>query len=166
MKSNPRSGEEEYAAITRPTGSIRYMVPSIFLFTSSDLYHWEDHGILIEGTEKGHVGVNTPPIELENGWLIIYHQHRHRDDGEREYIVSLKLFNRDISRLLKEADVFMDPHMDAQKKGIVDNVVFPGAAILHEDERLFVYAGGADRVTTVHIYKLNNIMDFLKPVRV
>jgi len=161
---NSRTGREEFLALTRPSGSAGYMVPSIFLSYSNDLIHWGDHKCLIKGDEKGHVGAGPTPIECKEGWLIIDHQHRYLKDGTKEYIGRAFLVDKNNPlKILKKSEEFLEPHMEIQEKTIIKNVTFPNAAVI-KDGKIFIYTGEEDTVTAVHIYKLDEFMDFLKPV--
>jgi len=160
---NPRTGEEEYLALTRPVGWGGYMVPSIFLSYSKDLVQWGDHILLVKGDEKGHVGAGPPPIEVEEGWLLIYHQHRHLPDGREQYVGRALLVDKDNpSKILRNSGEVLEPHMDIHVGGSSRNITFPSAATLSED-RLFIYSGEEDLVVAVHVYELADFMDFLEP---
>jgi len=83
----PRKIGNFYYALTRPTGdhyfasdinNLNTPGPAIYLAQSPDLLHWKPvenffiqamNGSMI--SEK--VGGGAPPIEIENGWLIMFH---------------------------------------------------------------------------------------------
>jgi len=50
----------------------------------------------------------------------------------------------------------MEPETDYEKYGLVNNVVFPCGAVLHEDD-VFLFYGGADKVTGVAKMSLKSI---------
>ena len=159
---NSRTKKEDYLALTRPQGS-GFMIPSVYLSYSNDLIQWGDNIPLIRGSEKGHVGAGPPPIELDEGWLIIYHQHRHYNNT-KEYIGTAILTDKsDPSRILKRADEFLKSHLEIGVEPVVKNVTFPSAATLKND-KIFIYSGEEDAVTAVHVYNLKDLMDFLKPI--
>ena len=161
---NPRTGEEEYLALTRPMGGGGYMIPSIFLSYSKDLIQWGDYTPLVKGDEKGHVGAGPPPIEVEEGWLIIYHQHRHLPKGAEQYVARALLVDKnDPSRILRNSGAFLEPHTNIQTEGSGKNVTFPSAAILHDD-KILVYTGEEDAVTALHIHELTRLMVLLQPI--
>lgn len=161
---NSRTETEEFLALTRPNSTSGYMVPSIFLSYSSDLFHWGDHRLLIKGDEKGHVGAGPAPIELEEGWLIIDHQHRHLKDGSKEYVGRAFLIDKQNPfKILKKSEELLEPHLEISCEPVVNNVTFPSGAIL-KDDKLYIYTGENDAVVAVHIYNLGNFMDFLKVV--
>ncbi|MBR9705415.1 hypothetical protein GOV14_00095 [Candidatus Pacearchaeota archaeon] len=162
--TNPRTGRNEFVALTRPTGSAGYMVPSIFLSYSTDLVHWGDHKLLIKGDEKGHVGGGPAPIECSDGWLILDHQHRYLKSGSKEYVGRAFIVDKENPlKILKKSDEFLEPHLRFHTKAIVNNVTFPSGAFI-KDDKLFVYTGENDVAIGVHIYDLDEFMKFLEPV--
>jgi len=160
---NLRTGKKEFSALTRPMGCARYMAPSIFLSYSRDLIQWGDHELLVEGNEKGHVGAGPTPIECEEGWLIIDHQHRHLLNGEKEYIGRAYLLDKgNPLEILKKSEEILEPHLKVEDEPIVKNVTFPSAAIV-KDNKIFVYTGEEDVAIGVHVYDFNDFMGFLNP---
>jgi predicted GH43/DUF377 family glycosyl hydrolase len=161
---NPRTKRKEFLALTRPIGQARYMVPSIFISYSHDLFQWGDYQLLIKGDEKGHVGAGPTPIELNEGWLIIDHQHRHLKGDKKEYIGRAYIIDKENPlKILKKSEEFLEPHLHIPGKPIVDNVTFPSAAIIRED-KLYIYTGENDAAVAVHVYKLEDFIKFLKKV--
>lgn len=161
---NQRTGRKEFASLTRPYGQARYMIPSISLSYSADLIQWGDHKLFVKGDEKGHVGAGPPPIEREDGWLIIDHQHRHLSDGTKEYIGRACLTDKENPlKILKKSEEILEPHLRIEDKSIVKNVTFPSAGII-KDNKIYIYTGEEDVVTGVYVYKLDEFMSFLNPV--
>ncbi|MEA1924479.1 MAG: pesticidal protein Cry7Aa [Candidatus Altiarchaeota archaeon] len=94
--------------------------------------------------ESRWIGGGCPPIETDEGWLFIYHAVE--DSGEGNiYRAGTALLDKDnpcktIGRL--ENPLF-SPQEKWEKKGVVNNVVFPtGTAVF--DGRLYIYHGTAD----------------------
>lgn len=161
---NPRTGRKEFSALTRPYGQAGYMVPSIFLSFSNDLIQWGDHELLVKGDEKGHVGAGPSPIECEEGWLIIDHQHRHLSNGTKEYIGRAYLLDKENPlELISKSEEILEPHLEIKNTPIVKNVTFPSGAVI-KDNKIFIYTGEEDVATAVHVYDFNEFMSFLNPV--
>jgi len=159
---NPRNNQKEFVALTRPHGTSGYMVPSIFLSYSRDLIHWGDHKLFVQGNEKGHVGAGPAPIECEEGWLIIDHQHRHLSKSKKEYVGRAYLVDKDNPlKILKRSETILEPHLKVEDKPFVDNVTFPSAAII-KDNKIFIYTGEEDVAVGVHVYDLSEFMSFLE----
>jgi len=95
--------------------------------------------------ESSYIGAGCPPIEFEEGWLMIYHSVCDTSNGY-VYSISAALLDKDnpsieIARLPYP---LVTPKTDYENEGVVDKVCFPTGAIIWED-RLFIYYGGADK---------------------
>lgn len=156
-------GREIYYALTRPNGT-GYMVPSIYLSKSPDLVHWGSHKLLVKGDEKGHVGAGIPPIEVEDGWLIIDHQHRHLADGTKEYVGRAYLLDRENPlKILRKSDEILEHRLNSRDFGvepIVENVVFPSGGF-YNDGKLYLYSGLDDAVVVGSIFDYDNFIFYL-----
>jgi beta-1,2-mannobiose phosphorylase / 1,2-beta-oligomannan phosphorylase len=161
---NPRTNREEFVAMTRPSSTSGYMIPSIFLSYSNDLIQWGDHQPFIRGDEKGHVGAGPAPIELDEGWLIIDHQHRHIAKNIKEYVGRAYIVDKQNPlKILKRSDEIIEPHLKVEGKSFVSNVTFPSAAMI-KDSKIFIYTGEEDMAVGIHIYDMKEFMRFLSPV--
>ena len=123
-----------------------------------DSKYWEKYltklgeNVIIEpefGYESRNIGAGAPLIEIEEGWLLIYHAVEDSNAGQI-YRASAVLLEKDppfnvIGRLEKP---LFSPLKQYEKFGDVDNVVFPtGTAIFNE--RLYIYYGAADKYVAV-----------------
>ena len=112
--------------------------------------------------ESRHIGGGPPPIETDDGWLIIYHAVEDSEAG-KVYHASAALLDKDdpqkvIGRL---KDPLISPKMKWEQHGDVNNVVFPtGAAKL--DERLYLYYGAADKRIAAASLDIDELVDELK----
>lgn len=94
--------------------------------------------------ESSYIGAGCPPIELDEGWLMIYHSVRDTTEGYI-YTASVALLDKqdptiEITRLPYP---LFTPEMDYETKGVVNQVCFPTGAIVW-DSRLYIYYGAAD----------------------
>lgn len=107
--------------------------------------------------DKIKLGIASPPIETEKGWLLIYHGI---DNGNYYKVGAALLDLNNPEKILGRTDFpILEPELKYEKEGQYSNVVFPCGAILIEGE-LFVYYGGADSVVgvaTVNMSKLLSI---------
>lgn len=114
----------------------------------------------IIGPRKGmwdslKVGIAATPIETERGWLLFYHGVS--DDGVyRVGAVLLQLDDPSIV-LSRTTDFIFEPEMEYEKKGQVNNVVFP-CGIINKKGTIFMYYGGGDSVVGVAKAKLSEIL--------
>jgi predicted GH43/DUF377 family glycosyl hydrolase len=94
--------------------------------------------------ESSYIGGGCPPVELPEGWLMIYHSVRDTPDG---YIYSasaalLDLENPEIEIARLPYPLFA-PETEYELKGAVNQVCFPTGTALFGD-RLYIYYGAAD----------------------
>lgn len=101
------------------------------------------------------VGISTPPILSEYGWILIYHGI----GDDRVYRVGAALLDiSDTEKVIgRTAYPIFEPEMDYEKNGQINGVVFPCGAIVKNDT-LYIYYGGADSVIAVATIKLKNLL--------
>ncbi|RZJ35405.1 MAG: pesticidal protein Cry7Aa [Flavobacterium sp.] len=112
--------------------------------------------------ETSYLGGGCPPIETQDGWLLIYHAVKDTLNG---YIYSacaalldLEKPEREIARLPYP---LFSPEEDYEKSGKVDNVCFPTGALL-QDDTLYIYYGAADERIACATIAMPELMDELK----
>ncbi len=103
------------------------------------------------------IGIAGPPIETEEGWLLIYHGISKKADHHYHLRAAL-LDPRDPSKVIvRTRDPIFEPMMPFEKFGVVPNVVFSNGAVVIGG-KLYVYYGGADKVTGVASMKVSEIL--------
>lgn len=111
--------------------------------------------------ERSHVGGGCPPIETKEGWIFIYHAVEMTTEGYVYHacaaLLDLNNPNKLISRL---KDPLFSPTLDFEKKGYVNNVVFPTGTALFDD-RLYIYYGAADCKIAVASLSLTELLEML-----
>lgn len=135
--------------------------PSIFIARSRDLKKWEGNIEMMtskELWEQSKVGAACPPIEVEDGWLLLYHGV----SASHTYSVGAALLARENPAVVLKRTKYpiMSPHFDWEKRGVVNNVVFPTGAIVSHG-KVHLYYGGADKVVGLAKIPLENIMQAL-----
>ena len=162
--SNNTDGAGKYFFLHRPSGWIgsKYGVnkPSIWLGEGNALTNFEKHTLLLkpeEDWEELKVGAGPPPIKTRTGWLVIYHGVS-RDKVYRAGAALLDL--HDPSKIIGRTKTpILEPKEPYEKFGDVSNVVFPTGACVVDNDKLFVYYGGADRVCCLATADLNYLLD-------
>jgi predicted GH43/DUF377 family glycosyl hydrolase len=162
--SNNTDGAGKYFFLHRPSGWIgsKYGVnkPSIWLGEGNALTNFEKHTLLLkpeEDWEELKVGAGPPPIKTTTGWLVIYHGVS-RDKVYRAGAALLDL--HDPSKIIGRTKTpILEPKEPYEKFGDVNNVVFPTGACVVDNDKLFVYYGGADRVCCLATADLNYLLD-------
>ena len=123
----------------------------IWVSCSPDLHHWGNHRIMLEARRGGwwdanKIGLSTPLIETERGWLMIYHGVRVTPSGSL-YRLGLALFDlENPDRCIRRGDRWVfGPLEPYERAGDVGNVVFPCGCTIGEDgDSLNLYYGAAD----------------------
>jgi len=133
--------------------------PDIWIAYSEDLKQWTDHQVLMQVDphsewEAQKIGAAGPPIQTEDGWLLIYHGVS--EDGRYSLGITLLDHNDPTKILHRQTDPILEPELEWETNGYVPNVVFScGQALIGDD--LFVYYGGADTVLGVAHIRLSSI---------
>ncbi len=127
------------------------------------LLHFSEHVVMEPryAHESSYIGGGCPPLLTDDGWLLIYHGVY---DGPEGYVYNACAAlldrehpNREIARLSKP--LFL-PEEDWEKRGYVNNVVFPtGTAIF--GQRLYIYYGAADSRIAVASVNLKDLLNAL-----
>jgi len=138
-----------WAMIHRPVAAFPSVGAHIWISFSPDLRHWGDHQVLIHARkgawwDADKIGLSPPPLETEEGWLVLYHGVRRTASGDI-YRLGLALLDlEDPCRVLKRsAEWVFAPEADYEVSGDVDKVVFP-CGWLRQGDMVRLYYGGAD----------------------
>jgi len=133
--------------------------PDICVTYSRDLRRWCDIKAVM-GPRPAmwdcfKVGAAGPPIEVDEGWLLIYHGV----DASRVYRLGVAVLDREEPERVihRSEEPILEPVEDYERFGYIPNVVFSCGAILL-DGQLLVYYGGADTVIGVATFELNGII--------
>ncbi|NJN27025.1 MAG: pesticidal protein Cry7Aa [Cyclobacteriaceae bacterium] len=114
------------------------------------------------GFEVNYVGAGCPPIETEDGWLIIYHGVCETTIG-KTYHAAAALLDRHkpeqvIARLRQP---LFSPTEKWELEGVVNYVVFPtGSAIFGKE--LYIFYGAADKHTAIARLNINDLLKELR----
>ena len=164
----PRRFGNRYAMIHRPV-SAGSSGAHIWLSFSPDLIHWGDHHILLHARrgawwDANKIGLSPPPLETEEGWLILYHGVRHTAGGCL-YRLGLALLDlEDPRRVLRRSDEWIfAPELPYERHGDVDDVVFPCGWILNKATGVIrVYYGGADTCIALATAQVSDLLGYLR----
>jgi beta-1,4-mannooligosaccharide/beta-1,4-mannosyl-N-acetylglucosamine phosphorylase len=165
----PRQFGGRWALIHRPVPNIGGAKANMWLSFSPDLRNWGDHSVLIEARDgawwdAGKIGLSTPPIETDDGWLIIYHGVRSTPAGAL-YRLGLALLDlEDPRRVLRRGDEWIvGPRASYEINGDIPNVVFPCGTVLDQRSgELRVYYGAADTCVALMTAQLTEVLDWLR----
>lgn len=137
--------------------------PNIWISTSSNLKQWSHHHLAVSilpesAWENNKIGIAGPPIKTPEGWFLIYHAVDHTMTYR---LGALLLDLNDPTRVIsRQAEPILEPELDWEIHGHVDNVVFScGQVVLGEE--IFVYYGGADNAIGLAKMKYMDIFSLL-----
>jgi predicted GH43/DUF377 family glycosyl hydrolase len=112
--------------------------------------------------EVSYIGSGCPPIETEDGWLLIYHGVHDTVNGY-VYTACAALLDLDAPQLeiARLPYPLFFPEKEWELKGEVNNVCFPTGAYVDGDT-LFVYYGAADERIAVAKMSISELLAELK----
>ncbi len=126
---------------------------------SDDLKRWYDIKALMRprttSWDSWKIGAAGPPIEINEGWLAIYHGV----SFEKVYSLGALLLDRENPEkiLYRSEKPILTPVTDHERFGKVPNVVFSCGNVLI-DGKVLVYYGAADSVICVATYELGELV--------
>ena len=147
----PRKIGGRYMMVGRQDGE------NIFLHSSDTLTHWEGGDLLMtpqfpwELVQMGNCG---PPIELDEGWLVL----THGVGAMRKYSIGAALLDKDDpSKVLARSVQPILAAKDQDREGYVPNVVYTCGAVKHGG-LLFVPYGVADSSVAFAFVPINELL--------
>ena len=135
--------------------------PSIWLGEGNNLITSENDTLLLTPKQEWEalkIGMGPPPIKTKNGWLLIYHGK----DAAGVYRAGAALLDLKNPTIVigRTKTPILEPVEPYEKRGDVNNVVFPtGACVL--DGKLFIYYGAADKVCCLATVDLESLLDYI-----
>lgn len=149
----PRQVNGKYMMIGRQDGE------NLYLLQSDELGHWDDEGTMIMGPrfpwELVQMGNCGPPIELDEGWLLL----THGVGAMRKYSIGAALLDKnDPSKVLGRTFEPIISAADEDREGYVPNVVYTCGAIRIGGD-LFMPYGVADSSVAFAFVPIKGLLD-------
>ncbi|WP_263409512.1 glycoside hydrolase family 130 protein [Terriglobus tenax] len=162
----PRKVGGLWALIHRPMTSFG---AHMWISYSPDLRHWGSHKIMLEARRGGwwdanKIGLCSPPIETDKGWLVLYHGVRTTASGSI-YRLGLALFDLEKPDIcLQRGDSWMfGPEAPYERGGDVKDVVFPcGQTIDHDGDTIRLYYGAGDSCVALATGSIRRLLKWLE----
>ncbi|HEY7794537.1 MAG TPA: glycoside hydrolase family 130 protein [Gaiellaceae bacterium] len=160
----PRRIGGGYAILSRPSDDGHTPFGDVFYSASPDLVHWGRHRHVLSTVpwtwQSTKVGAGPPPIETDDGWLVLYHGVLTSCNG---FVYSLGAALLDLEEpwrvVARGSSYLLAPREPYERAGDVPNVVFPSAALVDaEADRLTVYYGAADTVVCLAHGHLSEVL--------
>ena len=163
----PVKFNNRYALIHRPISLVEIYGAHIWISFSPDLKYWGEHQVLLYARQGSwwdakKIGLSTPPIRTEIGWLILYHGVKTTASGVI-YRLGLALLDlEDPTKVKARSDEWIfNPEEPYEIFGDVNKVVFPCGWIQNKEE-ISLYYGGADSCIALATANLTDILEWLK----
>jgi len=120
------------------------------------------HSIPLEGSmwEKRDKLVRGPgpsPIKTKYGWLILYHKMEKHDSHRYKLWAMITDVNNPTKILYNSKSPILEPDEWYENEGYKDGVIYSCGAVVKDGE-LFVYYGGADKVSCVATANLDKFL--------
>jgi predicted GH43/DUF377 family glycosyl hydrolase len=108
--------------------------------------------------ESEYVGSGCPPIETDNGWLVIYHGVRKNGKGlEYSACAALMDLNDPRKEIARLPYPLFSPELDYELTGDVDDVCFPTGTVI-DHGTLYIYYGAADELIACASVNLDELI--------
>ena len=140
----PKKIGNRYAMLQRPSAG-----GSIWISYSEDLTYWGGSTIVMT-PRSGHwdptrIGAAGPPIEIDQGWLLIYYGEKGTSSGPLVRLGAAILDRDDPSHVIARSNIpILSPREKYERIGDVGNVVFSCGTLLEGNEELKIYYGASD----------------------
>lgn len=166
----PKKINGNFALIQRILPDIQLMYFKKFSQLKQKMF-WKDYlkelpkHVILENKywfESRNIGGGAPPIETEDGWLVIFHTVEELNK-KRVYHASAALLDKKnpLKLLCRLNFPLFSPEEMWEKKGFVGSVVFPTGTSIFGD-RLYIYYGAADTRIAVASVNINELLTILK----
>ncbi len=163
----PRKINGMYAMLHRPSDTGHTAFGDIFFAESPDLVYWGRHRWVFgpkPGWQRTKVGAGPCPIEIDEGWLLIYHGVRFTCNGF-VYSVGGAILDKEKpwKVLYRTKRYLLYPTELYEMVGDIPNVIFPCAALIDEKKNeMALYYGGADTCVCVAYADMDELVKFIK----
>ena len=154
----PRLIEGTHMALSRwdrETNSIAY---------SSDGYHWDDYvtfHVATEPWELIHVGNCGPPMETDDGWLVL----THGAGPMRRYVIGAILLDlQDPTKVIATYPGPLISPQEDERNGYVPNVVYSCGGLIYRGTLVLPY-GVSDCATRIARINVDALLGHMAPTR-
>jgi predicted GH43/DUF377 family glycosyl hydrolase len=160
----PRRFNGRFVMIHRP---IVRGEANIWISMSPDLKHWGDHRSLLTTRmaywDGARIGLACQPIEIPEGWLLIYHGVR-ATTASQIYRIGMALLDKDEPwKVLRRGEEWvLGPQEPYERIGDVSDVTFvTGGVIMEETNELYLYYGAADDKIAVAAANMDRVREYI-----
>ncbi|KKR62961.1 MAG: hypothetical protein UU71_C0039G0005 [Parcubacteria group bacterium GW2011_GWB1_41_6] len=154
-----KGGKEKYAILhaISPKIMIDYFDSLNELDGNKYIYSVHQGSRLWESRDKLTRGIGPSPIKTKYGWLVLYHKME-KHETHRYKLWAMLLDSKDPTKILHDSEQpILEPDEWYENEGYKGGVVYSCGAIVKNGE-LFVYYGGADKVSCVATADLDKFL--------
>jgi beta-1,4-mannooligosaccharide/beta-1,4-mannosyl-N-acetylglucosamine phosphorylase len=161
----PKKIDGRWVALHRPDAGDG--IENIWIAFSKDLVYWgEPHCVLKEGHgaawDAVTVGTGPPPLETDEGWLLLYHGVKLYGRQPVYRVGTALLDKKNVHKVkARSSQAIFKPTELYETSGLVANVVFPTGLIRRGDE-LWMYYGAADQCIALATARLDDVLATLE----
>lgn len=150
----------------------------VWLSESPDLVYWGNSKLVLDGDKvefsNDKIGPGAPPIKTKDGWLTIFHSVIYDDNAgkngwektwKKTYYIGIMLLDlEDPSKVIGVYDKpLMVPELDFELHGgFRNNVLFPCAMILDDNDEVKIYYTAGDAVVCLATANVNDLIGLCK----
>jgi beta-1,4-mannooligosaccharide/beta-1,4-mannosyl-N-acetylglucosamine phosphorylase len=157
----PKKIDGRYALLNRPSEG-----GNIWISYSDDLIYWGDARVALTCRGGGfwdgaRVGVSIPPIEIKEGWLVLYYGVK-TIMGNNIFSVGACILDKDKPyKVIGRSSIpILAPREIYERSGNVPNMVFPCGAIVDKKmNELKVYYGSSLTCIALGIVPLDDLIE-------
>jgi predicted GH43/DUF377 family glycosyl hydrolase len=151
-----------YAMLERPSEGA-----SIWISFSENLVYWGRSAVVMTPRSRywdcDRIGAACPPVEIEQGWLLIYYGEKDTFAGPLVRLGAAVLDREDPSRVLARSNIpILSPRERYERIGDVGNVVFSCGAVIEDNNRVMLYYGASDSCICLGTCTLDSILEICR----
>ncbi len=154
----PAKIKGRYARLERPSDG------SIWATYSDDLLHWGGSELVISPRggfwDESRVGAGATPMEIEQGWLVLYYGAKDTPAGPIYRIGAVILNRQEPTEVIGRTNMpILSPRENYERIGDVPNLVFPTGAFVDNDDCLKIFYGAANSCICIGITTIEKIVE-------
>lgn len=156
----PEKINGKYAMLYRPAEG-----GNIWISYSDDLIYWGDSRVAVPARGKGYwdgkrIGASVPPIEIKEGWLLIYYGVKETMGSNVFRIGACILDKEKPYKIIGRSEIpILSPREPYERTGDVPNMIFScGAFIEPKAKELHLYYGASQTSISLGIAPLKTII--------
>lgn len=140
----PKRIKGRYARLERP-----HHGHSVWVTYSDDLIYWGGSELVISPRDgywdTSRIGVGSVPMEIKEGWLVLYYGAKDTSAGSIYRIGAIILDKEDPAKVIGRAGIpILSPRENYERVGDIPNIVFSTGAILTANGEINIFYGAAN----------------------